>query len=97
MGERAYMDLCMEGLEVADLPNSNAVWASYLKKLGFRKGIVSDTCPDCYTVADFAQDHPYGIYVLCTGSHTVTVIDGNIYDAWDSSYEIPTFYYYKEE
>lgn len=94
--ERAYMDLCMEGLEMADLPNSNAVWASYLKKLGFRKGIVPDTCPDCYTVADFAEDNPYGVYVLCTGSHTVTIMDGNIYDAWDSSMEIPTFYYYKE-
>ena len=41
--ERAYMDLCMEGLEMADLPNSNAVWASYLKKLGFRKGTDPET------------------------------------------------------
>lgn len=95
--EKIYMDLCAEGLEMADLPNSNAVWSSYLKKLGFRKGIVPDTCPDCYTVADFAEDNPYGLYVLCTGSHTVTIIDGNIYDAWDSSSEIPIFYYYKEE
>lgn len=95
--EKTYMDLCAEGLEMADLPNSNAVWSSYLKKLGFRKGIVPDTCPDCYTVADFAQDNPYGIYVLCTGSHTVTIVDGNIFDAWDSSSEIPIFYYYKED
>ncbi len=95
--EKTYMDLCMEGLEMADLPNSNAVWSSYLKKLGFRKGIVPDTCPDCYTVADFAQDNPYGVYVLCTGSHTVTIMDGNIFDAWDSSSEIPIFYYYKED
>lgn len=95
--EKTYMDLCMEGLEMADLPNSNAVWSSYLKKLGFSKGIVPDTCPDCYTVADFAQDNPYGVYVLCTGSHTVTIMDGNIFDAWDSSSEIPIFYYYKED
>lgn len=95
--EKSYMDLCMEGLEMADLPNSNAVWASYLKKLGFRKGIVPDTCPDCYTVADFAEDNPYGLYILCTGSHVVTIIDGNIFDAWDSSSEIPIFYFYKEE
>jgi hypothetical protein len=95
--EKTYMDLCAEGLEMADLPNSNAVWSSYLKRLGFRKGIVPDTCPDCYTVADFAQDNPYGIYVLCTGSHTVTIVDGNIFDAWDSSSEIPIFYYYKED
>ena len=95
--EKTYMDLCTEGLEMADLPNSNAVWSSYLKKLGFRKGIVPDTCPDCYTVADFAEDNPYGVFVLCTGSHTVTIMDGNIYDAWDSSSEIPIFYYYKED
>ena len=95
--EKTYMDLCMEGLEMADLPNSNAVWSSYLKKLGFSKGIVPDTCPDCYTVADFAQDNPYGVYVLCTGSHTVTIMDGNIFDAWDSSSEIPIFYYFKED
>jgi len=93
----AYISLCQEGLEMADLPNSNAVWGSYLKKLGFRKGIVPDTCPDCYTVADFAEDNPYGTYVLCTGSHVVTIMDGNIYDAWDSSNEIPIFYYYMEE
>ena len=95
--EKAYMSLCQEGLELADLPNSNAVWGSYLKKVGFRKGIVPDTCPDCYTVADFAEDNPYGTYVLCTGSHVVTIMDGNIYDAWDSSNEIPIFYYYKED
>ena len=95
--EKIYMDLCAEGLEMADLPNSNAVWSSYLKKLGFRKGIVPDTCPDCYTVADFADDNPYGLYILCTGSHIVTIIDGNIFDAWDSSSEIPIFYFYKEE
>ena len=95
--EKIYMDLCAEGLEMADLPNSNAVWSSYLKKLGFRKSIVPDTCPDCYTVADFADDNPYGLYILCTGSHVVTIIDGNIFDAWDSSSEIPIFYFYKEE
>lgn len=82
---------------MADLPNSNAVWASYLKGLGFKKAIIPDTCPDCYTVEDFAEDNPYGIYVLCTGTHTVTVINENVYDAWDSSREIPTYYYYKED
>lgn len=95
--EKTYMDLCAEGLEMADLPNSNAVWSSYLKKLGFCKSIVPDTCPDCYTVADFANDNPYGLYILCTGNHVVTIIDGNIFDAWDSSSEIPIFYFYKEE
>ena len=94
--ERAYMDLCMEGLEMADLPNSNAVWASYLKKLGFRKGIVPDTCPDCYTVKDFCTEHSHGLYVLATGTHTVTVMDGDYYDTWDSGRELPIYYFVKE-
>ena len=95
--EHAYMELCKEGLSMADLPNANAVWASYLRKLGFRKEIISNTCPDCYTVEDFAKEHPYGEYVLCTGSHVVAVIDGHIYDAWDSSNEIPIYFFYKED
>lgn len=95
--EKAYIDLCKEGLLMADLPNSNAVWSAYLKKLGFKKEILPNSCPDCYTVRDFAEDNPYGIYVLCSGSHTVTIMDGNIYDAWDSSNEIVSFYFYKED
>lgn len=95
--EDAYMDLCMEGLLMADLPNSNAVWSSYLRKHGYKRSIIPNTCPDCYTVQDFAEDHPYGTYVLCNGTHTVTIINGSILDAWNSSREIPTFYFYKEE
>jgi hypothetical protein len=95
--ESAYIALCKEGLSMADLPNSNAVWGAYLKKLGFTRHTIPDTCPDCYTVEDFCEDHPHGTYVLCTGSHTVTVMDGNAYDAWNSLSEIPTFYYKEEE
>lgn len=94
--EFVYMELCKEGLLMADLPNSNAVFASYLKGLGYKKEVISNTCPDCYTAQDFCIDHPKGKYLLCTGSHVIAVIDGNIYDAWDSSNEIPTYYFYKE-
>jgi len=94
--EFTYMELCKEGLLMADLPNANAVWASYLKGLGYKKAIIPNTCPECYTAKDFCIDHPEGRYVLCTGSHVIAVIDGNIYDAWDSSNEIPLYYFYKE-
>lgn len=95
--ERAYMDLCAEGLLLADLPNSNAVWGSYLRKFGYKRKAIDNTCPDCYTIDDFCKDHPFGEYVVCTGSHVAAVMDGNVYDAWDSRNEIPAYYYYKEE
>lgn len=94
--EFTYMELCKEGLLMADLPNENAVWASYLKGLGYKKAIIPNTCPECYTAKDFCIDHPKGKYVLSTGSHVIAIINGNIYDAWDSSNEIPLYYFYKE-
>lgn len=94
--EKAYIDLCAEGLALADLPNANSVWGSYLRKHGFKREAIPNTCPDCYTIADFCADHPYGRYVVGTGSHVATVIDGNLMDAWDSSNEIPIMYYEKE-
>lgn len=92
---QAYMALYVHGLQLADLANSDAVWTSYLRNKGFTRGVIPDTCPDCYTVADFAEDHPVGTFVLGTGSHAVAVIDGTIYDAWDSSNAIPIFFMQK--
>lgn len=95
--EKAYTDLCAEGLLQADLPNESSVWGSYLRKLGFKREIISNSCPDCYTIEDFANEFPYGEYVVCTGTHTVAVIDGLIYDTADSSQDTPIYYYYKEK
>ena len=53
-------------------------------------------CPPCYTVKDFCKDHPVGTYILATGSHVVTVVDGNYYDTWDSGTEVPIYYWKKE-
>ena len=92
---QAYIALYVHGLQLADLANSDAVWTSYLRNKGFTRGVIPDTCPDCYTVADFAEDHPVGTFVLGTGSHAVAVIDGTIYDAWDSSNAVPIFFMQK--
>ena len=79
--------------ELKDMSSSNYVWATYLKRLGFHRYIIPDTCPDCYTVKDFAYDHPYGTFILGTGTHAVCVQDGNIFDAWNSSNEVPIYYF----
>ena len=91
----AYVQLCIQGLLMADLPNSDAVWGAFLRDRGFRKQAIPDSCPNCYTVADFAADHPYGMFAVGTGSHVVCIIDGSYYDSWDSGSETPIFYWGK--
>lgn len=93
--DRTYLALCGQGFLMGDWGNSNKVWDSYLRGYGFMRKAIPNTCPDCYTVEDFEYDHPYGTFILATGSHTVCVKDGNHYDSWDSSKEVPILYYEK--
>ena len=91
-----YVDLAVQGLSMSDMPSSNRVWAEYLKNEGWRRHIIPDTCPECYTVRDFAGEHFKGTYILGTGSHVIAVKNGDIYDSWDSSNETPIVYWTKE-
>lgn len=93
--EDTYIDLTIQGYIMGDLLSSNAVWGAYLKDKGFTRDIVSSECPSCYTVADFCEEHPIGVYVIGTGTHAVCIVDGIVYDTWDSSGEIPIYFYYK--
>ena len=83
--------------EKKDNLEKNHVWGSYLKRLGFKRFFIPDRCPDCYTVSDFAADHPYGRYLLridgLSDGHVVAVIDGDWYDSWDSGDEIVDYFY----
>jgi len=92
-----YVVLSVQGYAMGDWGNSDRVWGAYLRSRGYRRETLPNTCPDCYTVADFAADHPHGNYVLGTGSHAVAVVEGGvIMDSWDSSQAVPLFYYAKE-
>jgi len=94
--DSTYLSIATVGYEMKDMPSSNAVWGVYLRRIGFNRYVVSNDCPDCYTIEDFCKDHNKGIYVLATGTHAVTAIDGNYYDTWDSGKEIPIYYFTKE-
>lgn len=94
--QEAYIELCLLGYIKGDLPSSNKIWGDYLKSKGFSKDIVTDDCPDCYTISDFCEEHPKGTYVIGTGTHAVAVVDGNLFDSWDSSGEVPIYFYKKE-
>lgn len=75
--ERTYIELAVQGFMMCDMPSANAVWGAYLRNKGFARHVIPDSCPDCYTVAEFAEDNPDGKYILATGSHVVAVSDGN--------------------
>lgn len=92
-----YLGIAMQGFTDKDMPSSNAVWDSYLKNHGYMKFVIPNTCPDCYTVQDFAADHPTGRFLLATGSHVICVIDGTWFDTWDSAMETVIYFYTKSE
>lgn len=68
-----------------NMPSVNKVWGTYLASIGFVSNQLN--CIDCYTVRDFCNDNPEGVYLLATGSHLVASIDGNYLDTWDSGDE----------
>lgn len=95
--ETAYAMLVGFGFNMCDMPSSDAVWGAVLRRHGFIRESLPDTCPDCYTADDFCHDHPEGVFVLGFGDHTATVVDGDIYDSWDSSRRIPQFVWRRRE
>lgn len=95
--ENAYLRIAMNGLQLCDMPSSDAVWSSVLRQEGFYRKAIPNYCPDCFTAKDFCEFYPEGVYVLAFGGHVATVINGDLYDSWDSSNEIPQYYFYRKE
>lgn len=72
------------------MPSANAVWGSYLERLGFRRNIA----PAMTTVRQFCEEHREGRYILALSGHVVAVMDGGDYlDTWDSGDEIVLYYW----
>lgn len=94
--EDVYLDIMLQGFMMKDMPSSNDVWGRYLLNHGFKRYIIPDTCPDCYTVRQFCAENPQLTGILATGSHVIAVDRGNYYDTWDSGDETPIFYWRKD-
>lgn len=90
---QVYAGLCVQGRFMCGWGNFNDVWSAYLEYLGFERYELPDNYT--YSVSDFATEHPRGIYVLGTGNHAVAVVNGDVIDSWDSSGEIPKYYFRK--
>ncbi|MBQ7737046.1 MAG: hypothetical protein IJT62_04350 [Oscillospiraceae bacterium] len=95
--EAAYAMLAAAGYAMGDMPSSDSVWGAVLRQNGFYREAIPNTCPDCYTAGNFCEDHPDGIFVLAFGGHVATVDYGRLYDTWDSSGEIPVYYWYRKD
>ena len=95
--ETAYTLMAENGYQMGDMPSSDSVWGSVLRQHGFYRSSIPNTCPDCYTAEDFCRDHPRGVYVLGFGGHCAAVVNGSIYDSWDSSREIPIYVWFRRE
>lgn len=94
--EGAYLQLAINGLQMGDMPSSDTVAGSVLRQHGFTRKTLPISCPDCYTAEEFCKEYPVGTYVLFFGGHAACVKDGNLFDAWDSSNEIPQYFWTKE-
>ncbi len=94
--EEAYAKLTINGFLMGDVISSDLVWGSVLREAGFVREVIPNTCPDCYTVGEFCEDHPVGTYVLKSNNHVATVQDGVLYDSWNSKMNVPIYYWYKE-
>lgn len=95
--ETAFSLIASAAFNMGDMPSSNSVWGAVLRQNGFYRRSIPNSCPDCYTAEDFSKDHPEGVYVLGFGTHVATIVNGNIYDSWDSSREIPQYFWYRKE
>lgn len=95
--DTAYELIAEAGFKLKNIMSSNSVWGSVLRRYGFYRSNIPNTCPDCYTFEDFAEDHPHGVFVLGTGTHAATVKNGIIYDAWDSSQELVIYVWYRKD
>ena len=93
--EDVYTGVCLTGYSMCDMPSANCVWGAYLRNNRFMREIVPNECPECYSVSDFAREHPRGTYILALNGHVVCVHDGDWYDSWDSGDKIPMYYWKK--
>lgn len=94
---KAYSLLASYGMALCDMPTANVVWGEVLKSRGFIRQMIPDELLGRYTVQDFCEEFSQGIYILALSSHVVCVIDGDLYDSWDSSKEMPLYYWQRKE
>lgn len=91
--DSTFLLLMAESFRQKSVPTSDKIWGDFLFSRGFSRYGLPNTCPHCYTVRQFAEEHPNGHYLLKTYEHVVTVVDGDYYDTFDTGDEMPIYYF----
>lgn len=95
--DKAFDLIAARAKEMGLTMDDNAVYGSILREWGFYRATIPNRCPDCYSADDFAREHKHGIFILGFTQHVAAVIEGKILDSWDSSDEIPQYYWALQE
>lgn len=95
--DKAFTLITKKAFDLKDMAHSNSVWGAVLRDHGYVRKSIPNSCPDCYTAEDFARDHPHGTYIVGFNRHVACIQDGNIFDSFDSSNEIPIYFWYKPQ
>ena len=91
--DRAFDLIARSAKAMGAVMHQNAAFGAVLRKNGFERRMVPDTCPECYTVKDFCRDHPNGVFIAGSESHVVAIEDGNYIDTFDSGDETVIYYW----
>ena len=92
-----FLGLTVQAFIDADMPSSDSVWNNYLIYKGYERQVIPSVCPNCITVREFAEDHPYGRFLLFVGGHAVAVVNGNYIDTWDSGDKTVIYFFQKKK
>lgn len=96
--DEAFDLIAHNAKQMGSMMHRDAAWGSVLRQHGFKRAVIPNSCPDCYTAEDFCIDNPHGTYVLGFGTHTATVVDGGVLlDTWDSRDEVPIYVWYRDD
>lgn len=92
---KTFLSLVSLAYEECDMPSSNAVWGKFLVQHGFEYHDIMSKCFNCYTIRDFADEHPKGTFILGTQNHAVCLRDNVLLDTFNSGNLIPSYYFEK--
>lgn len=82
--ERAFVMLSLNGFLMGNVISADEVWGSLLRQHGFHREMLPNTCPDCFTVEEFCEEHPEGTFIVKSENHVACVKDGTLFDSWNS-------------